>query len=319
MDQLEARLNLIRLQATLEELHHAQASVVQNAKMMALGRLVGGIAHEINNPIGFIGSNLSHVRDNTADLLEIVELYGKALPEPPAFLADRLQDLEIDYLTEDLPDIIESMESGVDRVVEIVQSLRTFARTQEAEIKHIDLNANLASVLVLLESRLTETDNRALIQIVSNYGKLPRLLCRPALLNQVLLNVLENAIEAIDVSMAADANHPGQIEIATTTDGDCIVIEIADNGVGIPPEHIERIFEPFFYDQASRSRPRPRSDGLLRDRHRTARRDDRTSRSSRRRYSLPDRAARDWLRTRLTGDRAGFREMEGWNWKNLLR
>ena len=246
IDQLDARLNLDRLESTVQELNKAQASAVQNAKMLALGRLVGGIAHEINNPIGFIGSNLSHVRDNTADLVEAVKLYEQAMPEPPEHVADRLESLDVDYIVCDLPRIVSSMEGGVHRVVKIVESLRTFARSQESAVKKIDLNANIDSVLVLLESQLAETETQGPIDVTRNYGELPPLLCQPSLLNQVFLNIIENATEAIDALTATGNHRPGKIEIATATDGDRVRIEISDNGIGVKPDNADRIFDPFF-------------------------------------------------------------------------
>lgn len=251
VDQFEAHRTLRQYKQAIVELHEAQLSAVQNAKMSALGHLVSGIAHEVNNPIGFIGSNLPHVRDYTAELLEAVALYHEVCPQPPDWIADRLAELELDYLTEDLPNVLDSMQTGVDRVVEIIQALKTFVRSDEAEVKAIDLNANLDSLLVLFNEKFVATPTRTAITLHRDYGDLPPLLCRPAQINQVVLNLLTNAIEAIAIKAnptprADRDNHLNHIHLSTRSDDDHITIEICDTGIGIAPDNAGHIFDPFF-------------------------------------------------------------------------
>jgi two-component system NtrC family sensor kinase len=246
IDQFEAHRTLRQFKQAIVELHDVQLSAVQTAKMSALGHLVSGIAHEINNPIGFIGSNLPHVRDYSEELLEALALYRQACPHPPTSIADRLAEIELDYLTEDLPDILDSMQAGVSRVVEIVRSLKTFVRSDEAEVKTIDFNANLDRILVLFNEKFVATPTRAAITLSRDYGDLPPLLCRPAQINQVVLNLLTNAITAIEANMSAGTDRSGHVHLSTRTYGNRIRFEILDNGIGIAPEHADHIFEPFF-------------------------------------------------------------------------
>ncbi len=246
IDQFEAHRTLSQFKQAIAELHATQLSAVQNAKMSALGHLVSGIAHEINNPIGFIGSNLPHVRDYTEDLLAALALYGQACPQPPVEIAEQLADLELDYLSEDLPKILDSMQGGVNRVVDIVKALKTFVRSDEAEVKAIDLNANLDSILVLFNEKFTATSTRSAIELSFDYGDLPQLLCYPAQVNQVFLNLLTNAIDAIEAKALATGNYSGQMSVSTRTEDQYIRIKITDNGSGIAPDYAQHIFDPFF-------------------------------------------------------------------------
>jgi signal transduction histidine kinase len=246
IDQFNAHRTLRRLQQSIVQLHATQLSAVQNAKMSALGHLVSGIAHEINNPIGFIGSNLPHVRDYTEELLTALALYRQACPEPPVEIAEQLGEIEIDYVNDDLPKILSSMQGGVNRVVEIVRSLKTFVRSDEAEIKAIDLNTNLDRILVLFNEKFAATPNRSAIELSCNYGDLPPLMCYPAQVNQVFLNLLTNAIDAIDAKAITTIDYSGHISVNTRVDDDRIRLEIADDGIGIAPEHARHIFDPFF-------------------------------------------------------------------------
>jgi len=246
VDQFEARLTLDRLQVAFQELQRTQVQAVQNAKMAALGKLVSGVAHEINNPIGFIGSNLPHILDYIETALEALSLYRAAMPEPPHEFTERLDELDLDYIVTDLPKVIGSIEVGVRRISEIVNSLKAFVRSDEAEVKAIDINANLNNPLSLIDSRFAATETRPQITVVRNYGDLPPLICRPALLNQMFFNLIDNAIEAIDELPARGMDRPGRIEIETSADDRYIYVNISDNGVGIAAEDADRIFEPFF-------------------------------------------------------------------------
>ncbi|MGD1903583.1 MAG: ATP-binding protein [Geitlerinemataceae cyanobacterium] len=239
VDRFEAR-------RTLQELKRTQVQAVQNAKMAALGKLVSGVAHEINNPIGFIGSNLPHILEYIESTLEALSLYRAALPEPPPEFSQRLKELDLDYIVTDLPKVVGSIEVGVWRISEIVDALKAFVRNNEAERKEIDLNATLKNPLLSLESRLAATETRARISITRKYGKLPPLFCCPATINQALFNLIDNAIEAIDALLDRGEDRPGHIEIETAADADRIYLSISDNGIGIAPKNADRIFEPFF-------------------------------------------------------------------------
>ncbi|NJN62426.1 MAG: GAF domain-containing sensor histidine kinase [Coleofasciculaceae cyanobacterium RL_1_1] len=250
IDQFEAHRTLGKLKQTISELHETRLSAVQNAKMSALGHLVSGVAHEINNPIGFIGSNLPHIRDYTRDLLTALALYAQVCPQPPPEIEDQLAELEFDYLIQDLPEVLNSMQQGVNRVVDIVRSLKTFVRNDEAEVKAIDLNPNLDHILRLFNQQLAATSTRPAIRLNCDYGHLPPLLCYPAQINQVFLNLLTNAINAINQQASVTADYCGQINVTTRAVGADIHLEVADNGIGILPDHAPHIFNPFFTTQA---------------------------------------------------------------------
>lgn len=243
-----------QLEQTLEELQRTQSKLVQSEKISSLGQLVAGVAHEINNPLGCITGNLSHTADYTADLLEHLELYRQSLPQCPPELSEHAEEIDIDYLIEDLPLIVDSMKVSVDRIREIVTSLRQFSRL-DAEQTYCDVRDGLDSTLVVLRHRLKANSDRPEILVLKEYGEIPAVMCRPGQLNQVFMNLLSNAIDAIEEvnqgrSYREIEENPNVICIRTQRiedkNGDRLAICIADNGAGIPTEVQPRLFETFF-------------------------------------------------------------------------
>jgi len=249
---LNATQKAQQLEQTLQELQQTQMQLIQTEKMSSLGQLVAGIAHEINNPINFIYGNLVHVEEYIETLLELIEYYERIYPNPTPELADFIDERDIPFLTEDLPKIIHSMRMGTDRIRQIVLSLRNFSRLDEAEMKTVDLHEGLDSTLLILQNRLKGKGGQGQIDVVKQYGDLPWVECYPGQLNQVFMNLISNAIEAIsdaqtETAVAAPPSPPGRIVITTQpVPPDRVRVSITDNGPGIPPEVQTRLFDPFF-------------------------------------------------------------------------
>ena len=236
----------LHLEDTLKELQRTQAQLIQTEKMSGLGQLVAGIAHEINNPIGFIYSNLSPAGDYVRDLLGLIELYQKYYPEPDEEIEFEIEDIDLEFLVEDLQKLLDSMQFGAERIRSIVLSLRTFSRLDEADMKPVNIHDGIDSTVMLLLPRLRGSGERATIDIVKEYAKLPKVTCYASQINQVFMNVLGNAIDALD-SKRTDAEIPPQITIRTGMSDDGFVqIRIADNGPGMREETRHRLFDPFF-------------------------------------------------------------------------
>jgi signal transduction histidine kinase len=207
--------------------------------MSSLGQMVAGVAHEINNPVNFIHGNLQPARDYTQSLLDLIELYQKTY-EPTAEIAAALENTELDFVREDLPKLLSSMTMGTERIREIVLSLRNFSRLDESAIKTVDLHEGIDSTLVILSHRLKASDRTQGVKVVKHYASLPLVDCYPSQLNQVLINILANALDALE-------DHPQpQITLTTETRLHQAIIRIADNGPGIPPEIQSQILDPFF-------------------------------------------------------------------------
>ena len=259
--ELQLKQQTEELEQTLSELKRTQVQLVQSEKMSSLGQLVAGIAHEINNPVNFIYGNLSYVNEYAEDLLAVLDIYQTHYPEPPPEVREKLDLNEIEFLQADLTKLLQSMRVGTDRIREIVLSLRTFSRLDEAEVKEIDIHDGIESTLTILQNRLkansvriagTEYQRRA-IEVVKDYGKLPRVECYSGPLNQVFMNILTNAIDAIDerdrTRTPEDIDrHPSTIRISSKVDdaAEWVMIRIVDNGPGIPEEIQRQIFDPFF-------------------------------------------------------------------------
>lgn len=241
----------VELSQTLDDLKKTQAQMVQAEKMSSLGQLVAGVAHEINNPVNFIYGNLKHAEGYTDDLLKVVNLYQKTFPAPGEELEEAIEGLEIDFLTEDLPKLLNSMKVGAERIRAIVSSLRNFSRLDEVDLKDADLHEGIDSTLMILQNRLKKHSDRVKIIVHRKYGDLPKVECFPGQLNQVFMNIISNAIDALEDGLDRQAIEQPEITINTCLATDqTVVISIADNGPGMPETVRNRIFEPFFTTKA---------------------------------------------------------------------
>jgi len=253
-EQLEQRVaeRTEDLEATLSQLKQTQTQLVQTEKMSSLGGLVAGVAHEINNPINFIAGNLTHAEEYVQSLLKAMSLFDTFYPDPEPTLREALEELELDFLVEDLPKTFQSMQLGARRVQDIVQSLRTFSRIDRAELQTFDLHEGIDSTLIILQNRLKGRSDRLAIEVIKQYGPLPLVECYGGHLNQVFMNLLVNAIDAIDLrdagrTLADMRQNPSRIEITTATlNQQLVIVRFRDNGPGMPPEVRDQIFEPFF-------------------------------------------------------------------------
>jgi adenylate cyclase len=238
------------LKSALDHLKATQSQLIQAEKMAALGQLVAGIAHEINNPTSFIYGNVAHAEEYASKLVNLLALYQKHCPPSPD-IRELIEDIDLDYMLEDFPKLLTSMKTGASRIREIVKSLRTFSRLDESELKSVDIHEGIDSTLMILQNRLKQRGGRE-IQVVKEYGELPLVPCYAGQLNQVFMNLLTNAIDALDernskLKPEELAANPSLIKIATAVkDSSQIAIAISDNGPGIPEAIQQRLFDPFF-------------------------------------------------------------------------
>jgi signal transduction histidine kinase len=241
------------LQTALDRLHHSQLQLVQSEKMSALGNLVAGVAHEINNPIGFIAGNLQPAQEYVQDLFRLIALYQQELPHPSPTLQAVMQQIDFEYLQEDLPKLIASMQEGVIRIRNISTSLRTFSRSDCDRPILFNIHEGIDSTLMILQHRLKANEFRPAIEVIKHYGDIPQIECYIGQLNQVFMNILANAIDALEEitqkrSFANITTNPNQIVICTqlTDDLQRVQLRIQDNGIGMSEEIKQRIFDHLF-------------------------------------------------------------------------
>ncbi|MEG4307093.1 PAS domain S-box protein [Microcoleus sp. D3_18a_C4] len=231
-----------KLEVTLCELKLAQTQLVQAEKMSSLGQMVAGIAHEINNPVSFIFGNLTYTEEYARNLMKLVQMYRDEYPEPSPAIQEEIEVLELDFVLEDLPKMLSSMQVGATRIRDIVRSLRNFSRLDESDMKKVNIHEGIDSTLMILEHRLKVQPDRPAIQLVKEYGQLPLVECYAGLLNQVFMNIIANAIDVLQPPL----ENPGIIRIRTEVEGTLAVIRIADNGAGMTAQVKQRIFDPFY-------------------------------------------------------------------------
>jgi two-component system, NtrC family, sensor kinase len=242
--EFELQQQAKNLELALRELKRTQAQLIQSEKMSSIGNLVAGVAHEINNPVNFIHGNLIPATQYFKDLLYLVNLYQQHFPNPPTEIKVEIDAIDLDFLQKDLLKLLNSMRIGTDRIQGIVHSLKNFSRHDESESKRVDIHEGIDSTLMMLQSRLKATAKHPEIIVIKDYARLPKIQCYSGQLNQVFMNLLDNAIDSI---CAKSIGTQGEIKIKTKLmNKNQISIQISDNGVGVSEELQSQLFDPFF-------------------------------------------------------------------------
>ena len=248
-DELEKEV--LAKTTAFEELKQTQIQLVQSEKMSSLGQLVAGVAHEINNPVGFLKGNIQPAQNYVKDLLGLIDLYQEKMPNPDAEIEDEIEEIDLDFVREDLPNIINSMNAGVERIRKISDGLRIFSRQDRDHKTAFNLHEGIDSTLLILTHRTKTNEQRPEVKVIKNYGELPDVQCFPGQLNQVFMNILANDIDAFDEANQGKTFKeikvdPNMITITTSVVDEQVKIQIQDNACGMKPETIERIFEQGF-------------------------------------------------------------------------
>ena len=238
-----------------QELKETQAQLIHSEKMSSLGQMLAGIVHEINNPVNFIHGNIKYANEYSQDLLKLIQIYQQHSPPLKPELQEEVEAIDSEYLMQDLPKIFSSMQLGTERIIGIINSLRSFSRLDEPDLKQVDIHQGIDSTLMILQNRLNQIQSSSTIQVVKDYGNIPLIECCPGQINQVFMNILANAIDAIKESyqrkkLGSTQESKGQenpkIHLQTKQEGKNCIISIADNGYGMTQEVKRRIFDPFF-------------------------------------------------------------------------
>lgn len=245
--------HLKEIQENQQKLQKAQTQLIQSEKMSSLGQLVAGVAHEINNPVGFLTGNITIAEDYFTELVELLNLYQEKFPDPGEEIMHKMQEIDFDALKQDIPELISSMREGTDRILSLSTSLRTFSRSDVSAKTPFNIHDGIDSTLRILKHRLKANEFRPDIHIIKDYGDLPTVKCYPGQLNQVFMNIFANSIDALDessmgLSYEEILENPKTITIRTATkpENGTVIISIRDNGPGIPENVKEHIFEYLF-------------------------------------------------------------------------
>ena len=241
------------LTETLQKLQKAQIQILQSEKMTTLGNLVAGVAHEVNNPIGFLKGSVSNLEEYIKDLFAHIECYQKYYSTTDDAIAEHAEDIDLEYLISDIPKLLYSMRVATERIEDISTSLRTFSRGDISEKVDCNIHKGIDSTILILKYRLKANNIRPGIEVIKEYGSLPPLKCFLGQLNQVFMNIIANAIDAVDIvserkTLPELKANPYKIAIKTelSTDNTMVIVRIKDNGPGIPEEIKSRIFDNLF-------------------------------------------------------------------------
>lgn len=244
-EEREARRR-VELEEALAQLQRTQAQLVQTEKMLSLSQLVAGVAHEVNNPVNFIFGNLSHAQNYLNEVMDLLELYQQNYPRPAAEIEEILEEIDLNFIKQDLPQLLESMKLGAERIRDVVRSLRLFTHLNEAQVKTVDLHEGLNSALMIVQNRLQAKGGRSSIELVKEYGDLPRVQCYAGQLNQVFLNLITFGIERIETALLrGQMKERPRIKVRTQSlEDNQISISISDNSPGMNPDECQRVFQP---------------------------------------------------------------------------